>query len=153
MKIYFTYGTETREGLESRIPLMTKDIPADSVDEIQGENVLEKVPDLIAFIDECYRLLRVGSKAIFSAPHYGHVVSWQSPLTKRAIGERSLNFADKTWREANKYTEAVVMADFEVAGQFAVEEACLQRSDDARFFWMQRYLNVAQAVLFTLTKR
>lgn len=152
MKIYFTYGTETREGHESRVPLMTSDIADNSVEEIAAENILEKLADLIPFINECYRLLPTGGLAKFSSQHYASASAWQSPLTKRGISERSLNFASKAWREQNKFTESSVLANFDVNGQFCVEERCLARSDDARAFWLERYLNVAQAVLFTLTK-
>jgi SAM-dependent methyltransferase len=153
VKLYFTFGNETREGFESRVPGTTPPLDHESVDEIQGQDVLEKVPDLIVFIDECYRLLRPAGKCVFSGAHYGHARAWASPLNRRALSEQSLNFSSKDWREQNKYTEATCLSDFEVHVQFAVEDVCASRSDDAKAFWMQRYLNIAQAVLFTLTKK
>lgn len=153
MKIYFTYNSDSREGFTSKVPLMTSDLAAESIEEIQGENVLEKIPDLVAFVEECYRLLPKGGKAIFSSPYYASSRAWVSPITARGISEHTLAFADKTWRENNKYTERTILSDFEVTGSFAIEDECMQRSEDARRFWMARYLNVAQCVLFTLTKR
>lgn len=153
MKIYFTYGEGTREGFETCSPLITENISDESVEEIQGEDVLEKVPDLIAFIDECYRILKPGAKAIFSCPFYASTRAWVSPLTRRCLSESSLGFASKDWREQVKYTEATVKADFQVEGQFAVEQSITQRADDVRAFWAQKYNNVVQAILFTLTKK
>jgi len=153
MKILFTYGVDSRDGLTPKLPGVTSDIPSESIEEIQGEGVLEKVPSLLTFIDECYRLLPAGGKAIFSAPYYASSKAWTSPLTIRGITEYSLNFSDKTWREANKFTEATVLADFEIQGSFAIEDSCMQRSEEARQFWINKYLNVAQCVLFTLIKR
>ncbi len=153
MKIYFTYNSDSREGFESKLPMITCHLPAESIEEIQGENILEKIPDLVQFIDECYRLLPKGGKATFSSPYYASSRAWISPITVRGISEHTLAFADKAWRETNKYTERTILADFEVTGSFAIEDECMQRSEDARRFWMSRYLNVAQCVLFTLTKR
>lgn len=152
-KIYFDYREKTREGFETKLPMGTYQLANESVAEIQGENVLEKIPNLIAFIDECYRLLPTGGTAIFSAPHFAHANSWASPLNVRGIAETSLNFASKDWREQTQYTEATVLANFEVQVSFAVEEAISARAEEVRTFWMHRYLNVAQAILFTLTKK
>ena len=152
-KIYFTFGNESREGFESRVPSPPSPEANDSVEEIQGEGILERVPNLILFIDDCYRILKPGGVATFSASHYGSAKAWASPLAIRGISEASLNFANKDWREQNKYTEATVLSNFEVGGSFACEESAMQRCEEARQFWMSRYLNVAQAILFTLTKK
>lgn len=153
MKIHFTYSNEKKEGFESFVPMATGHLPNDSVDEIYGTNVLEKVPNLVHFIEECYRLLKTGSKAGFTSPHYGSAKAWAHPLNIRAISEMTLNFSDKKWREDTKFTDVIVLCDFEVAGGFAVEELATQRSDEARTFWIYRYLNVCQAVVLTITKR
>ena len=153
MKIYFSFGSETREDFGTLHPSATANIEADSIEEIQGQDVLEKVPNLISFIEECYRILKPGAKAIFSSPHFVNVAAWRSPLTIRGIGEQSLNFSDKKWREETKYTEASVSCDFEVQGSFALEQDVMNRSEEARQFWMRRYVNVAQAVMFTLIKK
>lgn len=151
-RLLFTYENKTKEGYTSIVPLQTSHLTADTILEIEGYDVLEKVENFIAFLDDCYRLLLPGSKASFTSPHYASSQAWQSPLNKRAISEKSLNFASKAWREANKYTEASVICDFTVTGSFAMEEAVLQRSDEARAFWMTRYTNVAQAIMFELVK-
>lgn len=153
MKINFTYNAQVKEGFDSRLPTATQDLASDSVDEIYGENVLEKVPDLVLFIDECYRILKKGAKAVFSSPHAFSSRAWISPLTKRCLSDGSLAFADKPWRELNKFSEANVLADFQVDGQYALAEEVLQRADPAKLFWLAKYNNVIQAILFTLTKR
>jgi SAM-dependent methyltransferase len=152
VKIYLTYGTEGREGFEAKTPVSIGALPDESVDEIQAENVLEKVPELHRFIEDCYRVLRPGGKVIFSSPFYASAGAWRSPLTVRGVGEQSLNWANKKWREDNKFTELNLICNFEVQGQFAIEETWMQKSDEAKSFAMQRYLNVVQAILFTLVK-
>jgi SAM-dependent methyltransferase len=152
-KILFTLDTNVKEGFESFIPLTTSQLPADSVETIDGVNILEKIKDLPAFIDECYRLLVPGGIATFSSPHYASNNAWVSPLTVRAISEASLNFASKDWREQNKFTEVPMIANFEVAGNFAVEVEAMNRSEIARGFFMKHYNNVVRAVVLTLTKK
>jgi ubiquinone/menaquinone biosynthesis C-methylase UbiE len=153
MKIYLTYGTEDREGLETVGIAALANLPNDSVDEIQGNNVLEKVPHLAYFIDECYRVLKPEAKAIFSSPFYLSRNAWASPLTIRALSEYSLNFSDKAWGEQNKFTELTVHSNFEVQGSFALTQEIMTRSEEARLFWTQKYANVAEAIMFTLIKR
>src|ERR1041384_5283419 len=123
MKILFAYNNETREGYGSKHPGYLNDIPDESVDEIVGENILEKIPNLIQFIDECYRILKWDCKANFTSPYYASIRAWLSPLNIRALSEFSLNFSSKKWREENKFTEAVVKADFEMGAQFMIEES------------------------------
>lgn len=152
MKIYFTYGSESRDGCQSRVPLMTSDLADESVDEIWGEGVLEKVPNLVKFICECHRLLKKDGKCTFSSTYYASAQAWSSPMTIRGISECSLNFADAKWRETNKYTESFVTCNFGIAASFAVNKNDECRSDEVRAFWVNKYLNTVQAILFTLTK-
>jgi SAM-dependent methyltransferase len=152
MKIHFTYSSETKEEFESKVPMRTSDLANESVDEISGQDVLEKIPDLVAFVDECYRILKPGGKCNFSSPFYASSGAWVSPITVRGISERTLNFASKVWREQVKFSDATVLANFDVVGQVAIEETSMQRAEEVRAFWLARYLNTAQAIMFTLTK-
>ena len=152
-KIYFTYGAESKDGFITQLPMTTSILEKETVTEIYGQEVLEKVPDLVAFIEECYRLLKPGGTATFSSCYFNTARAWISPRVVRGIGEFSLNFADKQWREANKFSELQVIADFEVKGNFAIEETFMTRSDDARQWFVRYYGNVVQTVLFVLTKR
>ena len=153
VNIYLTFEEKTKENYDSRIPSVTSDIASDSIDDIFGDGVLEKVKDLPAFINECYRILKVGSKANFHGAYYNSAKAWSSPFNIRGVSEMSLNFASKDWREQTKYSEATILANFDVAANFAIEESCVQRAEETRNFWMQRYSNIVQIVCFTLTKK
>lgn len=153
MKILFTYGSNTKEGFTPYVPGTTDLLVHESVEEIAAEDVIGKVPNLIKFVEECYRLLRPEGKLTCSAPHYSSSLAWTSPLTVRGIAESSLNFASKDWREQSKFTDATINANFEVAGNFVVDQETLARSDDAKQFWMKRYSNVVQSVILCLTKK
>jgi len=152
-KLYLTYSEKTRDGFTSILPEGLKAIEAETVEEIQGEEVVEKIQDLVSFIEDCYRVLVKEGKMTLSSPYYASARAWASPLAIRGVSEMTLNFASKDWREANKWTEKFVKANFEVAGSFAVEESVSHRAEEVRQFWMNKYLNVAQAVILVLTKK
>lgn len=152
MKIYVTYDKTTKEGYEVMTPNGVFSLKEDSVDEIET-NVLEKVPNLVTFIQECYRVLKTGSVMKVTAPYFMSSLAWASPLTVRGVSELTLNFASKEWRKQNNYSEFDIKCDFEVVGNFTVESTYMQRSDVTRGFWMKHYNNVVQAILFTLTKK
>lgn len=156
MKIYFNYDRKEREGFEYVKPPSLKDERLSdsegSVEEITGELVLEKVHYLVSFIEECYRLLKPGGTATFTAPYYDAWQAWQDPRNIRGISQGSLNFASKTWREQNGCPD-LATCDFEVGCNFAVDLSATQRSDAAREFWLARYKNVVQSIMFVLTKK
>jgi SAM-dependent methyltransferase len=155
VKIFFTYSTDAKEGHDSRLPGYTnKEMYQDgSVDEIIGDNVIEKVPNLVAFIEECYRLLKPGGKAVFTSPHYSSGAAWASPLVVRGVCESTLNFSSKEWRTQYKFSEVPTVIDFEVTGQMAVDQDTLCRNDEAKAFWMKRFTNVVQHIILTLVKK
>lgn len=153
MKIHFNYGTGLKDGLTSTKPGTTAVIADGVVEEITGDYVLEKVPDLVEFIKECYRLLPTGGKASFTAHYYAGVNAWASPLNRRGISETSLNFASKDWRTANNFTDVIFDVDFEVVGNFATDASIASRADEVKNFWLNKYLNVVQLVVFNLTKK
>ena len=153
MKILFTYSDKTQEGFESKVPLTTSTIEDGSVEEIVVvEGVLERVPSLVDFVEELYRLLKMSGTVSVTSKHYGSAAAWFNPYAVRGISEYSLNFSSKDWRVGNKWTEGIVKANFNISGSFTCHESCLVRNESARQFWLERYMNVAQAVLFTMIK-
>lgn len=155
MKLYFTYGLDEREGFERMLPFHAGHLADESVEEIQGQGLLEILPleTYLSFFEECWRLLKPEGKATFSVPHYGSSRAWAHPLAQRAFSEMSLHFLSKEWCRLNKVSNLEVRANFDVAGSFAIEETYMNRSEQAREFGMRHYNNIAQAILFTLTKR
>lgn len=153
MKLHFSYSNEQKEGFETHSPEASCWKASDgAVEEISGTDVLEKVPNLVAFIDYCYRILKPGGKASFSAPYYASARAWTCPTTVRGMSEPSLNFSNKAWRDETKWTEVACDANFTIEVQFAIELIATTRSDDAKAFWMNKYNNVVQMVVFVLTK-
>lgn len=153
MKLHFSYNNEQKDGFETRHPGEISILTTpESVDEISGSDVLEKVPNLIWFINTCHHILKPGGIATFSAPYYASGRAWASPLTVRGLSETSLNFSNKQWREDNKWVEAESDANFVVQVQFAVDQAAAIRSEESKTFWMNKFNNVVQVMVYTLTK-
>lgn len=151
MKIYYSYNKKEREGFVTKHPEEILLEEEGSVEEISGEDVLEKIPNLPLFFKECYRLLRPGGTAVFTSAYYNSYQAWADPRNIRGISQCSLNFASKIWREQNK-CEDLADCNFDVAINFAVDRRASERSDVAKEFWLSFYSNVVQSVLFTLTK-
>lgn len=148
-KLLVTEERQERTGYEWGDPY---NLPVGAFDEIGVEGVIERCPHLVGFICSLDAVLAPGGKIIISAPHYASTGAWEHPYTKRGISESSLNFVSKAWRESKK-TLLELSLDLEVVGQVAIEQSLNTRNQETKDFWLRRYNNVAQCILFTLTKK
>jgi hypothetical protein len=154
MKIYFAYGKEDApEGFTKKTPDEVQSLEANSVEEVQGTGILEKVPDLVDFMDRLYYRLALGAKATFICGYYGCSSSFVSPLIKRPMSEYSMNWCSKAWREANKFTEVDTDIDFDVGAGLATDQALNLRNEETQVLWRTTRLNCVLQVHFTLTKK
>lgn len=152
MKIYFSYDEKIREEFTTYSPEKFGSTQPQAK-EIAGEGVLEKVPNLIEFIENVYNSLEPGATATFTAPYFASWQAWSDPRNIRGISQGSLNFADKNWREQNGCPD-LCKADFEVGCNMAIDATAANgRSEATKEFWINRYNNVVQSLLFTLKKR
>lgn len=150
-RVYFSFGPEEKEGFEKYSCLDTSRFNDNSIDEIAGSFVLERVFDLVAFIKEMHRILKPGAKAIFCSTYFAASEAYTDPRNLRKLSEFSLNFASKKWREANKF-DLEIDFDFEVLTGLAVDPFFQLRSTEVQQWAMFRHLNGAKTVHFTLTK-
>lgn len=153
-KIYLTFGKEEApEGFTALKPCQLLEQAVGSVEEIQGPNLLEKILNLVNFMETVHRVLPTGGKAFFASGYYGCVNSYMSPLNVRALSEGSMNWCSKAWREQVKFTEVDTEIDFEVAVSFSTDASVNLRSDEVQHLWRTTRLNCVMGVQFTLTKR
>ena len=90
----------------------------DSVDEIHVSHYLEHVPDMIQFMNEIYRILKIDGKAKIIAPYYNSIRCWQDPTHKKAISEASFFYYLNTWMKANGLDHYGIKCNFKIHYEF-----------------------------------
>jgi predicted SAM-dependent methyltransferase len=135
-----------------------------SIDEIFCSHYVEHTPDLIKFMDECYRILKPGNyvegqpqvdgpKMTVFAPYYSSVRAWQDPTHKRAISEMTFLYFNKGWRVQNKLNHYGIKSDFDFTYGYSVSPEWASKSEEARNFAIRNYINVITDIQATLFKR
>lgn len=124
-----------------------------SVDEVVCSHYIEHTKDLIKFMDELCRIMKVGAKATIIAPYYSSIRCWQDPTHVRAISEYTFLYFNKKWREDNKLDHYGIVSDFDFVYGYSLDPAWANRSEEARVFAMKHYWNVISDIHVTLTKR
>lgn len=125
----------------------------ESVDEIECSHYVEHVDDLISFMDECHRILKPGGKMSVIAPYYSSIRAWQDPTHVRAISEMTWFYYNKEWRNANKLDHYGIRSDFDFVWGYAWVQPWASRSEEARNFALNHYINVVSDIYVTLTKK
>lgn len=85
------------------------DLPYDdsSVDYIAANMIVEHLPDRVAFMDECFRVLKKGGILRMTTPYYTHKASFQDPTHKNFTTFKTFNYFCKGCKEyrETKYTK------------------------------------------------
>lgn len=64
----------------------------DSVDEIHINHVLEHVPNVIATMEELWRISRPGAKLHIRVPHFTGILAWKDPTHRRSFTSESFGY-------------------------------------------------------------
>lgn len=128
-------------------------LDTESVDEIHCSHFIEHTDDLIKFMNEVNRILKVGGVAKFIAPYYNSIRAWQDPTHKRAISEMTFSYFNKAWRDENKLDHYGIDGDFDFKGQYVLYEDWVNKPEQELAFALKHYTNVVQDIHATLTKR
>jgi SAM-dependent methyltransferase len=127
----------------------------DSVDEAHSSHFVEHLTgaERVHFFNELYRVLRKGAKVTIIVP------AWNS---ERAYGDPTHQwppfcgfaffYLDKGWREANA-PHVGYTCDFEFVGGNSISPQWAVRNQEVQAFAQTHYVNVAQDIHVTLTKR
>lgn len=125
----------------------------DAVDEAHCSHYVEHTPDLMFFMNELWRVLKVGGTCQVIAPYYTSVRAWQDPTHVRAISEMTFMYFNKGWRDQNKLSHYPILADFDFTYGYNIDPAWTLKSEETRQFAMRHYWNVIHDICVTLTKR
>lgn len=125
----------------------------ESVDEIYCSHYIEHTPDLIAFANEIYRIMKNGAKAYILAPYYSSVRAWQDPTHVRAISENTFLYFDKEWRLRNNLDHYPITADFDFKFRLDIDQDWSNKSEEELKFAIRHYINVVSNIYVVMTKR
>ena len=128
-------------------------IRTNSAEEIVCNHYLEHVTDLMAFMNEVYRILKPGGKITIVSPYYTSMRCWQDPTHKHAISEATFLYYNKGWRDTNKLDHYPIDCDFDYTYGYVVAPEWANRSDEARSFAIKYYWNVVSDIQAVLTKK
>lgn len=139
----------------TRFPWPFKD---NSVDEIWCSHFFEHVPGMLRgkFMDEVYRILKVGSKAHITVPAYNSERSIQDYTHQwPPVGPTSFSYFNKGFREGNKLTHGLydLKCDFDLVTTGVITGEYVQRESNVQANAAKHYMNVMLDYTGVLTKR
>jgi len=129
---------------------------SDSVDEVHSSHFLEHLtgPERILFMDELWRVMKVGAKATFQVPYAWSNRAIQDPTHQwPPICENSFLYFNKGWREQNKLTHYLGKCDFDFVYGHQVPEDTAVRAQEVRCARIANNINTVADLVVTLTKR
>lgn len=108
----------------------------------------------IAFMDECWRILKVGAPLAIKVPHWSSMRAVSDPLFKwPPIAETSFLVFNKEWRLKNGQDHYPIRCDFDFGYGFTIEPDTAQRNEEYKQFAVKYYNNAVLDLTVTLTKR
>jgi SAM-dependent methyltransferase len=109
---------------------------ADSVDEIHAYHVLEHVPDVMATMEELWRISKPGATVHIRVPHFTGILAWKDPTHKRSFTSESFGYFGQNGY--SYYTKA----------RFDVMSVSLRYSIQPKNRWMGRvFAKIMQRLL------
>lgn len=124
-----------------------------SVDEVFCSHYIEHTSDLISFVNELYRIMKVGAKAEIIAPYYSSIRAWQDPTHLRAISENTFLYFNKDWRVLNRLDHYPIVSDFDYEASYIIDPAWRDKTDVELEFAIKHYINVVSDINTILTKK
>ncbi|HTT20464.1 MAG TPA: methyltransferase domain-containing protein [Candidatus Sulfotelmatobacter sp.] len=109
---------------------------ASSIDEIHAYHVLEHVPDVMATMEELWRISKPGATVHIRVPHFSGILAWKDPTHKRSFTSESFGYFGENGY--SYYTRA----------RFQVMSVSLRYSIQPKNRWIERaFAKVTQWLL------
>ena len=128
-------------------------LKANSVDEGNISHYIEHVQDLVKFMNELHRVLKPGAECTILAPYYSSIRAWQDPTHVRAISEATFLYFNQEWMKTNGLDHYGITADFDFSYGYSLDPTWQNRSEEARAFAIQHYINVVSDIQVVLKKK
>jgi SAM-dependent methyltransferase len=104
------------------------------------------------FMDELWRILKVGGKARIVAPYGWHSRAWQDPTHKRPIVRETFLYYNRAWREANRLGHYPIRANFDTNVGVTLTPELGARSEEYRNHVLEHNINEAPDIIANLVK-
>lgn len=127
-------------------------IEDDCVEEAIAYHYVEHTKDLIGFMNELYRVMKIGGVCTITSPFYNSIRAWQDPTHTRAISDQTFMYFNTKWRRYSNVEHYPIRCNFEPQFEFILFSNWLNRSEEEKRFAIQHYTNVVADIKATLTK-
>jgi SAM-dependent methyltransferase len=128
----------------------------DSVDEIHASHFVEHLtaPQRIAFVNECYRILKVGGKCAIITPHWASTRAY-GDLTHQwpPVCEMWYYYLAKEWRKVNAPHNVDYQCDFDAVWGYSMHPELAVRNPQYQSHALAFWKEAAQDLHATITKR
>ena len=128
-------------------------IESESVEEAHVAHYVEHTRDLIAFMNELYRVMRPGAVCTVIAPYYTSIRAWRDPTHTRAISEETFLYFDATWRRQRGLDHYPIRCDFACTFGLGLYPEWTKKNPDELKFAVRHYWNVVTDIHAKLVKR
>lgn len=128
-----------------------------SVDSINCSHFIEHIDgmDRPRFMEECYRILKLGAKMTVITPYWSSM-RYQQDFSHKfpAICESSFLYFNTKWREDNKLTHGVydIKCNFEYTYGYILDQEVSIRNQEYQYAAIKHYNNAVSDLIVTLTK-
>jgi hypothetical protein len=126
-----------------------------SVDEIHASHFMEHLDasERIHFVNEIYRVLKIGSSAKIITPHFASCRSY-GDLTHKwpPVSEFFFYYLSKEWRNVNAPHNIDYMCNFSCVWGYSIHPSLQLRNQEMQNFALQNYKEAAQDIVCTMTK-
>jgi hypothetical protein len=110
--------------------------------------------DRLRFMDEAFRILKVGAKLTLKVPYWASVRIGLDPLYEwPPITEMSFLMYNKEWREKNNHAHYPLNCDFDYTYGYALSGDIVSRNPEYQQMALRENLNAADDLLVTMIKR
>lgn len=125
-----------------------------SVYEIHCSHYVEHVKDLVAFMEEIYRVLMPLGTIRIICPYYTSVRAWQDPTHVRPITEITFDYFDPDKQKMMGVDHYFGKANFEVLHRrYYLNPEWEHRAEEVQMWALRHYFNVCADIEFQLRKR
>lgn len=117
------------------------------------EKIIESKDGFINFMNELYRILKLGGEAIVVVPYYTSVRAFGDPTHIRYVGDFSFLYLNKEWRDQNKLGHYGINCDFDMVLSYHINNDLTLKSQEIREEAFKKDWNAINDLLVKMTKR